>query len=162
MSSLNKVQLIGNLGKSPEIRSTNDGKKVATLSIATSESWKDKTTHERQTKTEWHKVVIFNERLCDIVEQYLQKGSKVYIEGQLQTRKWTDKEGKERYTTEVVMQKFRGEIIMLGGKESPQDEGFEGVPYMTKVDDNQPRYSPNGTKTQSMKDFDKDCDEIPF
>jgi single-strand DNA-binding protein len=162
--SLNKVQLIGHLGHSPQIRNTQDGKKVANLSIATSESWKDKNTNERQTKVEWHKVVIFNERLCDVVEQYLKKGSQIYIEGQLQTRKWTDKEGKERYTTEVVLQKFKGELVMLGGKESQQDEGFEEVPYMTKTDDiPKSPYYPNGTQTQSMKDFYKELDdEIPF
>jgi single-strand DNA-binding protein len=114
--SVNKVILIGNLGRDPEIRSTQDGTRIANLSLATSESWKDKTSGERKEKTEWHRVAIFNDRLVDIVEKYLHKGSKVYLEGQLQTRKWTDKEGQERYTTEVVLQRYRGELTMLDGR----------------------------------------------
>jgi single-strand DNA-binding protein len=114
--SVNKVILIGNLGRDPEIRSTQDGTRIANLSVATSESWKDKTSGERKEKTEWHRVAIFNDRLVDIVEKYLHKGSKVYLEGQLQTRKWTDKEGQERYTTEVVLQRYRGELTMLDGR----------------------------------------------
>jgi single-strand DNA-binding protein len=114
--SVNKVILIGNLGRDPEIRSTQDGTKVANLSIATSESWRDKNSGERREKTEWHRVVIFNERLVDVAERFLKKGSKVYLEGQLQTRKWTDQSGAEKYTTEVVLQRFRGELTMLDGK----------------------------------------------
>ncbi|WP_374650439.1 single-stranded DNA-binding protein [Dongia sp.] len=114
--SVNKVILIGNLGRDPEIRSTQDGTKVANLSIATSESWRDKSSGERREKTEWHRVVIFNERLVDVAERFLKKGSKVYLEGQLQTRKWTDQSGAEKYTTEVVLQRFRGELTMLDGK----------------------------------------------
>ena len=113
--SVNKVILVGNLGRDPEIRSTQDGTRVANMSIATSESWRDKATGERKERTEWHRVVIFNERLVDIVEKYLKKGSKVYIEGALQTRKWTDNTGAEKYSTEVVLQKFRGELTMLDG-----------------------------------------------
>ena len=113
--SVNKVILIGNLGKDPEVRSLNSGDKVVNLSIATSETWRDKATGERKEKTEWHRVVIFNEQLAKVAEQYLKKGSTVYIEGQLQTRKWTDNSGAEKYSTEIVLQKFRGELTMLGG-----------------------------------------------
>ena len=111
--SVNKVILIGNLGKDPEIRRTQDGRPIANLSVATSESWRDKTTGERKEKTEWHRVVIFNEGLCKIVEQYLKKGSKVYLEGALQTRKWQDKDGQDKYTTEVVLQGFNSQLTML-------------------------------------------------
>jgi single-strand DNA-binding protein len=111
--SVNKVILIGNLGADPEIRRTQDGRPIANLRLATSDSWKDKTTGERKEKTEWHRVVIFNENLCRIAEQYLKKGSKVYIEGALQTRKWQDQSGQDRYSTEVVLQGFRGELTLL-------------------------------------------------
>jgi single-strand DNA-binding protein len=111
--SVNKVILIGNLGADPEIRRTQDGRPVANLRLATSDSWKDKNTGERREKTEWHRVVIFNENLCRIAEQYLKKGSKVYIEGALQTRKWQDQSGQDRYSTEVVLQGFRGELTLL-------------------------------------------------
>jgi single-strand DNA-binding protein len=111
--SVNKVILVGNLGADPEIRRTQDGRPVANLRVATSESWRDKATGERREKTEWHRVVIFNENLCRVAEQYLKKGSKVYIEGQLQTRKWQDQSGQDRYSTEVVLQGFRGELTML-------------------------------------------------
>ena len=114
--SVNKVILIGNLGRDPEIRTTQDGTRVANLSIATSENWRDKGPGERREKTEWHRVVIFNDRLVEVVERYLKKGATVYIEGQLQTRKWTDQSGAEKYTTEVVLQKYRGELTMLGGR----------------------------------------------
>src|ERR1700689_5570285 len=111
--SVNKIILIGNLGADPEIRRTQDGRPVANLRLATSDSWKDKATGERKEKTEWHRVVIFNENLCRIAEQYLKKGSKVYLEGQLQTRKWQDQSGQDRYSTEVVLQGFRGELTLL-------------------------------------------------
>ena len=114
--SVNKVILIGNLGRDPEVRSTQDGMKIVQLSVATSESWKDKASGERKDKTEWHRVVIFNERLAEVAEKYLRKGAKVYVEGQLQTRKWTDKDGVEKYTTEVVLSRFRGELTMLDGR----------------------------------------------
>jgi single-strand DNA-binding protein len=116
MSSLNKVQLIGNLGRDPEVRHTQDGKPIVNLTVATSETWKDRSTGERKERTEWTRVVIFNEGLAKIAEQYLKKGSTVYIEGQLQTRKWTDKDGVEKYSTEVILQNYRGELVMLGGK----------------------------------------------
>ncbi|PJI42595.1 MAG: single-stranded DNA-binding protein [Rhizobium sp.] len=114
--SVNKVILIGNLGADPEIRRTQDGRPIANLRIATSESWRDKNTGERKEKTEWHQVVIFNEGLCKVAEQYLKKGSTVYVEGQLQTRKWQDQSGQDRYSTEVVLQGFNGNLTMLGGR----------------------------------------------
>ena len=114
--SLNKVTLIGNLGRDPEIRSTNDGREIASFSLATSESWKDKTTGERKDKTEWHRVVVFSEGLVRVVKSYLKKGAKVYIEGQLQTRKWVDNNGQEKYTTEVVLQGFNAVLIMLDAR----------------------------------------------
>ena len=121
MASLNKVTLIGNLGDNPEIRSMNNGGKVATLSLATSEGWKDKNTGEKREKTEWHRVVIFGDGLVRVAENYLKKGSKVYIEGSLQTRKWQDRDGNDKYTTEVVVQGFGGSLIMLDKKLSGND-----------------------------------------
>ena len=114
--SVNKVIIVGNLGKDPEIRTLNSGDRVANLRIATSESWRDKSTGERKEKTEWHQVVIFNDNLVKVAESYLRKGSTVYIEGSLQTRKWADAQGVEKYSTEIVLQKFRGELTMLGGR----------------------------------------------
>jgi single-strand DNA-binding protein len=126
--SVNKVILIGNLGADPEIRRTQDGRPIANLRVATSESWRDKTTGERKEKTEWHRVVVFNEGLCKIIEQYLKKGSKVYLEGALQTRKWQDKEGQDRYSTEVVLQGFNSQLTMLdtrGAGGASADSGDE-------------------------------------
>ena len=114
--SVNKVILVGNLGRDPEVRSSQDGTKIVNLSIATSERWKDRMSGEPRERTEWHRVVIFNENLGRIAEQYLRKGSSVYVEGQLQTRKWTDQQGVEKYTTEVVLGRFRGELTLLGGR----------------------------------------------
>jgi len=111
--SVNKVILVGNLGRDPEVRRMTSGDPVVNLSLATSESWRDKASGERKEKTEWHRVVIFNENLAKVAEQYLRKGSKIYIEGQLQTRKYTDKDGVEKYSTEIVLQRFRGELVML-------------------------------------------------
>ena len=111
--SVNKVILIGNLGRDPEVRTTQDGTKITHLSIATTDTWRDRNSGERRERTEWHRVVIFNERLGEVAEKYLRKGSKVYLEGSLQTRKWTDQSGQERYTTEVVLQRYRGEMTML-------------------------------------------------
>ncbi len=136
--SVNKVILVGNLGADPEIRSTQDGTRIANLRVATSENWRDKMSGERKERTEWHRVVIFNERLAEIAEKYLRKGSKVYLEGALQTRKWTDNSGQDRYTTEIVLQRFRGELTMLDGAggrsgagagpagEGDFDEGYGG------------------------------------
>lgn len=153
--SVNKVILIGNLGRDPEIRSTQDGIRIANLSVATSESWRDKNSGERKERTEWHRVVIFNERLVDVVEKYLKKGSKVYLEGALQTRKWTDNAGQERYSTEVVLQRFRGELTMLdggrGGGEAPPEEDYAPAG---------PRAARGGGSARPpVTDLD---DEIPF
>ena len=141
--SVNKVILVGNLGRDPEIRSMQDGNRVANLRVATSESWRDRVSGERKERTEWHSVVIFNERLAEIAEKYLRKGSKVYLEGALQTRKWTDNAGQDRYTTEIVLNRFRGELTMLdaaggargaggppmeGGYNESLDVGFDGEP----------------------------------
>jgi single stranded DNA-binding protein (ssb) len=123
--SVNKVILVGNLGADPEIRSLNSGDRVANLRIATSETWRDRASGERKEKTEWHRVVIFNDNLVKVAEQYLRKGSKVYIEGSIQTRKWTDQSGQEKYSTEIVLQKFRGELTMLDGR----SEGASGGDY---------------------------------
>ena len=114
--SVNKVILVGNLGADPEIRRTQDGRPIANLSVATSESWRDRNSGERREKTEWHRVVIFNEGLCKVAESYLRKGSKVYIEGQLQTRKWQDQSGQDKYSTEVVLQGFNSNLTMLDGR----------------------------------------------
>jgi single-strand DNA-binding protein len=125
--SVNKVILVGNLGADPEIRSLNSGDRVANLRIATSETWRDKSSGERKEKTEWHRVVIFNDNLVKVAEQYLKKGSKVYIEGSIQTRKWSDQSGQEKYSTEIVLQKFRGELTMLDGRgDGERDSGGGG------------------------------------
>ena len=125
--SVNKVILVGNLGKDPEVRRLTSGDPVVNLSIATSESWRDKASGERKEKTEWHRVVIFNKNLAEVAEKYLRKGSKVYVEGQLQTRKWTDKDGAEKYSTEVVLQNFRGELTMLDGRNGGEGGGGRGA-----------------------------------
>jgi single-strand DNA-binding protein len=131
--SVNKVILVGNLGRDPEVRQTQDGTKIVHLSVATSERWRDRGSGENRERTEWHRVVIFNERLGEIAERYLAKGRTVYLEGQLQTRKWTDQSGQERYTTEVVLQRYRGEMTMLdtrggGGDFGGGDYGGGGGP----------------------------------
>jgi len=151
--SVNKVILAGNLGRDPEIRNTNDGGKIATFTVATSESWRDKQTGERKEKAEWHRVVSFNDRLSDVIEKYLRKGSKVYVEGSLQTRKWTDKDGAEKYSTEVVLSKFKGELVMLGGN--------------GERDDDEPRRGGGGETEDSIaavvrRPHPKLDDEIPF
>jgi single-strand DNA-binding protein len=120
--SLNRVCLIGNLGRDPEVRNMSDGSPVVTLNVATTDTWKDKATGERREKTEWHRVVIFNDGLCRVAEAYLRKGSKLYIDGALQTRKWTDKDGNERYSTEVVLQKFNGTLVLLDSRSEGKAE----------------------------------------
>ena len=129
--SVNKVTLIGNLGRDPEIKTMKSGDQVANLSIATSEKWRDKDSGDMREKTEWHRVVIFNEKLAEVAEKYLREGSSVYLEGQLQTRKWTDQQGQEKYTTEIVLQRYRGELTMLGGKGDGAAESPDrpGVPF---------------------------------
>src|SRR5216110_156769 len=163
--SVNKVILVGNLGKDPEIRRTQDGRPIANLSVATSESWRDKTTGERKEKTEWHRVVIFNEGLCKIVEQYLKKGSKVYLEGQLQTRKWQDQSGQDRYSTEVVLQGFNSQLTMLdrGGAAGAEGDFTApasefGSPGPTTARERQPALASVGGGGK-RDDLD---DEIPF
>ncbi len=121
--SVNKVILVGNLGRDPEVRHTNDGKPIVNLSVATSETWRDRNSGERRERTEWHRVVIFNERLGEVAQKFLQKGSKVYLEGQLRTRKWTDQQGVEKYSTEVVLENFRGELTMLDSRSGGGDFG---------------------------------------
>ena len=144
--SLNKVMLIGRLGQDPEVRSTQDGRSLCTFSIATSESWNDKSTGEKKEKTEWHRVVVFNEGLVNIIQQYVKKGSNVFIEGQLQTRKWEDKDGIEKYTTEVVLQGFNSTFKMLDSKNSGSTENFSQDSGLEKVEN-----------------FDSDIDDdIPF
>jgi single-strand DNA-binding protein len=124
--SVNKVILIGNLGKDPEVRTTQDGLKIVNFTLATSDTWNDKASGERKERTEWHRVAIFNERLADVAEKYLRKGTKVYVEGALQTRKWTDQTGQEKFTTEVVLQRFRGELTMLDGRRDGAEGGMGG------------------------------------
>ncbi|MEQ9125755.1 MAG: single-stranded DNA-binding protein, partial [Alphaproteobacteria bacterium] len=124
--SVNKVILVGNLGRDPEFTQTQDGRRFARLSVATSERWRDRQSGERREQTEWHRVVIFNENLVDVAERFLRKGSKVYIEGQLQTRKWQDQSGADRYSTEVVLSRFRGELTMLDGREGGGQSGSQG------------------------------------
>lgn len=134
-SSLNRAEIIGNLGKDPEIRQTQDAKKVATLNVATSESWTDKRTGDKQTATEWHRVVVFNENLANLCETALRKGSKVYIAGQLKTRKWTGNSGIERYTTEIVLSQYRGEIVLLDRRQDGQDAAAPEQTQNTRTND---------------------------
>ncbi|MGH6877111.1 MAG: single-stranded DNA-binding protein [Rhizomicrobium sp.] len=148
MAGVNKVILVGNLGRDPEVRRTNAGDPIVHLNVATSENWRDKTTGERKERTEWHRVVIFNENLGKVAEQYLRKGSKVYLEGQLQTRKWNDKDGAEKYTTEVVLSRFRGELVLLDSR------GAEGGSAPVRT----------GTASEPPASFERNemDDEIPF
>jgi single-strand DNA-binding protein len=162
--SVNKVILVGNLGKDPETRRLNSGDPVVNLRIATSESWKDKASGERKEKTEWHNVVIFNENLARVAEQYLRKGSKVYVEGQLQTRKWTDQSGQEKYTTEVVLQRFRGELTILDGRggasgEMSDDTGGRGEFGRSSPLEKRPAMAGAGGGSKYASDLD---DDIPF
>ena len=166
--SVNKVILIGNLGKDPEIRRTQDGRPVANLRVATTETWRDKTSGERREKTEWHSVVIFNEGLCRVAEQYLKKGAKVYIEGQLQTRKWQGQDGQDRYSTEVVLQGFNSQLTMLDSRSSGAGASAGAGAGLQEGD--QAEYgasSSNGTAAKrgggAKGGFDKAVDdEIPF
>jgi single-strand DNA-binding protein len=155
--SVNKVIILGNLGKDPEIRRTQDGKPICNLTVATSETWRDKSSGERKEKTEWHRVVIFSEPLCKVAEQYLKKGSKVYIEGSLQTRKWTDQAGVEKYSTEVVLQGFNSAMTLLDGKASTKDEADEPTPISQRATAKIKRPDP----ISSGRNADMD-DDIPF
>jgi len=170
--SINKVTLIGNVGNDPEIRSFNNGGKVANFSLATSESWKDRNTGERKEKTEWHRIAIFQEGLVGVVERYVKKGSKLYIEGKLQTRKWTDRDGNEKYTTEVVLQGYGGNLTMLDGRDSGggggRSSGGGGGGYSDNRGDYGGGNSNQGGGSRSAssmdgpkQDFELD-DEIPF
>ena len=154
--SVNKVILVGNLGRDPEVRHATDGTRIVQLSVATSETWKDKASGERKDRTEWHRVVIFNDRLGEVAEKYLQKGAKVYLEGQLQTRKWTDANSVERYTTEVVLSKFKGELTMLDTRSgaSPQDSSYLEDPSNNHSKPSMPPI--NGSLAAELDD------EIPF
>lgn len=173
--SVNKVILIGNVGADPEIRRTQDGRPIANLRIATSETWRDRNSGERREKTEWHNVVVFNEGLCKVVEQYVKKGAKLYIEGQLQTRKWQDQNGNDRYTTEVVLQGFNSTLTMLDGRGEGGGSGVSrggGSDYGGGFgggyeDYDQPRQSSGGRSGgqggQSGGNFSRDLDDdIPF
>src|ERR1700760_614063 len=156
--SVNKVILVGNLGADPEIRSLNSGDRVANLRVATSETWRDRGSGERKEKTEWHRVVVFNENIVKVCEQYLRKGAKVYIEGAIQTRKWADASGQEKYSTEIVLQKFRGELTMLDGR-GDNDGAGEGGGYGGGFSSG-PRAQ---TSSAPREDFSADLDdEIPF
>lgn len=152
--SVNKVILVGNLGRDPEVRNLQDGSKVVHLSVATSERWKDRQSGENRERTEWHRVVIFNDRLGEIAERYLRKGSKVYLEGALQTRKWSGQDGQERYTTEVVLQRFRGELTLLDGRGG---EGYGGGPGGESYEPDSGRGAPRSPGPAADLD-----DEIPF
>ncbi len=157
--SVNKVILVGNLGADPEIRSLGSGDRVANLRIATSETWRDRSTGERKEKTEWHRVVIFNENLVKVAENYLRKGAKVYIEGSIQTRKWTDQSGQEKFSTEIVLQKFRGELTMLDGRGGEGDQAGGGGNYGGGFSSAGPKTSRSGPTEDFSADLD---DEIPF
>lgn len=154
--SVNKVILIGNLGADPEIRRTNDGRPIANLRVATTDSWRDKNTGERRERTEWHRVVIFNEGLCRIAEQYLKKGSKVYLEGQLQTRKWEDQNGQERYSTEVVLQGFNSQLTMLDSRNSGGDRASDNGGFGRSAPIESERSGARGSLAEELDD------EIPF
>ena len=163
--SVNKVILVGNLGRDPEVRSLNDGSPVVNLSLATSETWRDRQSGERRERTEWHRVVIFNENLAKVAQNYLHKGSKVYVEGQLQTRKWQDQSGQERYTTEVVLQRFRGELTMLDRRGEEGGMGAGGGDYGAGDFGGgraaEPAGAPGGGGMAGPSGGDLD-DEIPF
>jgi single-strand DNA-binding protein len=164
--SVNKVILVGNLGRDPEVRRLNSGEPVVNLRIATSETWKDKASGERKEKTEWHSVVIFNENLARVAEQYLKKGSKVYVEGQLQTRKWTDQQGQEKYSTEVVLQRFRGELTILDSRGGGSAELGDEEPGQVRSGGEFGRSSPMDRRrpepASSGSRYNDLDDDIPF
>jgi single-strand DNA-binding protein len=165
VAGLNKVILIGNLGKDPEVRSMNNGGEVVSFSLATSESWTDKQSGERKDKTEWHNVVIFNENLGRVAKTYLKKGSTCYLEGAMQTRKWTDQSGQDKYTTEVVLQRFRGELVLLGGRGEGAGGGDRSSSYggQDRGGGNQFGGSSGGGSRSAPAAFDSDLDDdVPF
>ncbi|MEM9739838.1 MAG: single-stranded DNA-binding protein [Pseudomonadota bacterium] len=157
--SVNKVILVGNLGRDPEVRQFQNGGQVCNLSIATSENWKDRNTGERKEKTEWHRVAIFNEGLVRVAQSYLKKGSKVYLEGQLETRKWTDQSGQEKYTTEIVLRNYSGQLTMLDGRDSGGMGGGGGSSMGYDQGGGGPRQMEGPAEDFSRQDLD---DEIPF
>ncbi len=160
--SLNKVTLIGNLGRDPEIRYTQDGRKIANFPLATTESWRDRQTNERRDRTEWHRIVVFNEKLAEVIEKYMKKGAKVYLEGQLQTRKWTDPNGQDKYTTEVTIPQFRGEIVMLDSK-ADRESGSTSEGFGDREPQNQGTSHAPSQPQKAEHDFSKDLDDdIPF
>ena len=173
--SVNKVILVGNLGRDPEVRNTQDGSKIVNLALATSETWNDKASGERKERTEWHRVVIFNDRVADVAERFLKKGAKIYVEGTLQTRKWTDQGGQERYTTEIVIGRFNGQLTMLDGRAGGGDSGgyaggmseppMGGTPSATPA--RAPARAPSGGRPAAGPSWDAPRggdldDEIPF
>jgi single-strand DNA-binding protein len=161
--SVNKVILVGNLGADPEIRRLNSGEPVVNLSVATSETWRDKNSGDRRERTEWHRVVIFNENLAKVAENYLKKGSKVYIEGQLQTRKWQDQNGQDKYTTEIVLQRFRGDLQMLDSRGEGEGSYGGGGGGGRQVSGGYGGDQGGGSQPSSGNDFVRDMDdEIPF
>lgn len=161
MSSLNKVLLIGNLGKDPDIRSMQNGNRVCNMSLATSEKWKDKQTGERRERTEWHRIVVFNEGLVGICEKYLRKGSKIYLEGQVETRKYTDQNDNERYITEIVLRPYKGEIVMLDTRQGEQG-GYDQAPLPNQGEpERNPDSAPNNPPHRPPPNDGLD-DEIPF
>jgi single-strand DNA-binding protein len=160
--SVNKVILVGNLGRDPEVRSMQSGDKVCNLSVATSERWKDRNSGEMQEKTEWHRVVMFDQKLVEVAEKYLQKGAKVFLEGQLQTRKWTDQSGQEKYTTEVVLQRFRGEMVMLDSRGGGQGGGGYDAPPPHEQQPAMAAGGGGGMGGGGMGGGDDLDDEIPF
>ncbi len=160
--SVNKVILVGNLGRDPEVRRAQDNSKIVNFTLATSENWKDRQSGERREKTEWHRVVIFNPNLADVAEKYLRKGSKVYVEGQLQTRKWTGNDGVEKYTTEIVLSRFRGELMMLDGRGGGEGAAPSGGGYGGEEPDwGAPSGEPSPSSGPRSPGGDLD-DEIPF
>lgn len=159
--SLNKVMIIGNLGNDPDIRTMQNGGRVANLSIATSDSWKDKNTGERREKTEWHRVVVFNEGIVRVCENYLKKGSKVFIEGALETRKWTDQNGQDKYTTEIVLKPYNGNLTMLDGRNDNQGAGYGGG-QQSRPQQSGGFQNNNQGNAQQAEVYDDFEDDIPF
>jgi len=155
--SVNKVILVGNLGRDPEIRTTQDGKEIANLTLATSESWRDRNTGERREKTEWHRIVVFNDGLIGVIKNYLHKGSKIYVEGSLQTRKWTDQSGVEKYSTEVVLQGFGSALTMLDSKNANSEGASHGG--FQSANAASPSAAPQKQRASAGAELD---DEIPF
>ena len=162
--SLNKVILIGNVGQDPEIRSTQQGSQVASFSLATTDTWKDKSSGERKSKTEWHRIVVFNDSIAGVIKNYVKKGSKLYIEGSLQTRKWQDNNGVEKFTTEIILQNYNGRIELLDKKDSYSDssEPLDNETQASNTQSKNKKSPSNNSKKQEIEDQDEDFDEVPF